>query len=116
MSLFNSFLIITILLTLALFIIGHFLPVRNPDINKIHPYECGFDPITSNRLPFSFRFFLVAILFLIFDLEIAIVLPIPLSFLTSNLNNSILPLLFFFFILVIGLIYEWYNGGLEWAE
>nr|YP_009680567.1 NADH dehydrogenase subunit 3 [Ophioplocus japonicus]QDH07341.1 NADH dehydrogenase subunit 3 [Ophioplocus japonicus] len=107
---------IIITLTILLSLLGQTLPTRNTDTNKIAPYECGFDPINSSRLPFSFRFFLVAILFLLFDLEIALLLPLPFSTLLSNPNNSTIPLIIFLVILIIGLYFEWINGGLEWAN
>nr|AAS67231.1 NADH dehydrogenase subunit 3 [Laniocera hypopyrra] len=92
------------------------LAQTNPDFEKLSPYECGFDPLGSARLPFSIRFFLVAILFLLFDLEIALLLPLPwatqLQFPLKTLTwTSIIILL-----LTMGLIYEWIQGGLEWAE
>nr|QXG82915.1 NADH dehydrogenase subunit 3 [Isostichopus badionotus] len=109
------FLLLSIFLSVLLLIIGHFLPIRSLELEKASPYECGFDPINSARLPFSFRFFLVAILFLIFDLEIALLFPIIPA---SNANLSLLlPLSsIFLIILAAGLAYEWKQGGLEWAE
>nr|YP_003457276.1 NADH dehydrogenase subunit 3 [Holothuria forskali]CBH40185.1 NADH dehydrogenase subunit 3 [Holothuria forskali] len=109
------FISLATILSLVLLIIGHFLPSRSLELEKNTPYECGFDPINSARLPFSFRFFLIAILFLIFDLEIALLFPtIP------AVNSSIETLVFFsaFFIIILagGLAYEWEQGGLEWAE
>ncbi|WP_411016293.1 NADH-quinone oxidoreductase subunit A, partial [Salmonella sp. s51884] len=85
--------------------IGHFLPKRKLEQEKRSPYECGFDPIKSARLPFSFRFFLIAILFLIFDLEIALLFPIIPA---SNLKLTLLiPLSsLFLIILAAGLAYE----------
>jgi len=96
------FLIVTTL-TIVLFIVGRVLPTLSPDKKKIAPYECGFDPINSARLPFSFRFFLVAILFLIFDLEIALLLIIPLSTPFLNAIFATSPLLIFLLILIGGL-------------
>lgn len=116
MPLLNLFIIIVTALSLILFIVGRIMPTLSPDLNKIAPYECGFDPIKSARLPFSFRFFLVAILFLIFDLEIALLLIIPLSTSTLKRIYTIPFLLTFIIILVLGLWYEWKSGGLEWAE
>lgn len=78
-----SYIIICIILTALLSVLGIILPNRKLDLQKSSPYECGFDPIKSSRLPFSFRFFLVAILFLLFDLEIAILLPLPISIITD---------------------------------
>nr|QXQ00014.1 NADH dehydrogenase subunit 3 [Neocucumis proteus] len=109
------FLLLGTFLSSTLIIIGHFLPNRNLELEKSSPYECGFDPINSARLPFSFRFFLIGILFLIFDLEIALLLPIIPS-LNNNITNLINISLIFLFILALGLAYEWHQGGLEWAE
>nr|YP_010191963.1 NADH dehydrogenase subunit 3 [Thyonella gemmata]QZM06632.1 NADH dehydrogenase subunit 3 [Thyonella gemmata] len=109
------FLLISIILSSLLLVIGHFLPNRNLELNKNSPYECGFDPINSARLPFSFRFFLIAILFLIFDLEIALLFPIMPS-LNNNLYNLFILSSIFLIILAGGLAYEWQQGGLEWAE
>nr|BBF98426.1 NADH dehydrogenase subunit 3 [Scotoplanes sp. H5] len=109
------FFLLALTLSLLLIFISHFLPSRINNINKNAPYECGFDPINSSRLPFSFRFFLIAILFLIFDLEIILLIP-----LITNSTINILSLLnfssIFLIILVLGLYYEWIQGGLEWAE
>nr|YP_009730171.1 NADH dehydrogenase subunit 3 [Ophiopholis japonica]QHT54227.1 NADH dehydrogenase subunit 3 [Ophiopholis japonica] len=111
-----SYILTMLSLTALLYIVGRTLPILNLDLNKVSPYECGFDPINSARLPFSFRFFLVAILFLIFDLEIALLLVLP--FLTSLIEstNTGAILLIFLLILTIGLWYEWENGGLDWVE
>nr|YP_009155159.1 NADH dehydrogenase subunit 3 [Sebastes thompsoni]AIL31638.1 NADH dehydrogenase subunit 3 [Sebastes thompsoni] len=107
---------ITILLSVLLAIVSFWLPQMTPDHEKLSPYECGFDPLGSARLPFSLRFFLVAILFLLFDLEIALLLPLPWG------DQLISPLLTLFWavavliLLTLGLVYEWIQGGLEWAE
>nr|AUR26804.1 NADH dehydrogenase subunit 3 [Colluricincla harmonica] len=103
-------------LSIILTALNFWLAQMNPDSEKLSPYECGFDPLGSARLPFSIRFFLVAILFLLFDLEIALLLPLPWAIqlqtpITTLTWASILILL-----LTLGLIYEWAQGGLEWAE
>nr|YP_009003607.1 NADH dehydrogenase subunit 3 [Praslinia cooperi]ACS37151.1 NADH dehydrogenase subunit 3 [Praslinia cooperi]AGZ19092.1 NADH dehydrogenase subunit 3 [Praslinia cooperi] len=103
-------------ITLILALISFWLPSITPDTEKLSPYECGFDPSGSARLPFSMRFFLVAILFLLFDLEIALLLPIPWA---SQLTTPLMPLVLSTLIIMMlsfGLIYEWMQGGLEWAE
>nr|YP_010510787.1 NADH dehydrogenase subunit 3 [Anopheles coluzzii] len=86
------------------------------DREKCSPFECGFDPMNSSRLPFSLRFFLIAIIFLIFDVEIALLLPMIMIIKTSNLMNWTITSLFFIFILLIGLYHEWNQGALEWNE
>nr|YP_009034421.1 NADH dehydrogenase subunit 3 [Fistularia petimba]BAO84752.1 NADH dehydrogenase subunit 3 [Fistularia petimba] len=116
MNLITTVLAITALLSVVLAVVSFWLPLMTPDSEKLSPYECGFDPLGSARLPFSMRFFLVAILFLLFDLEIALLLPLPwgdqLPFpLTTFIWASSVLLL-----LTLGLIYEWLQGGLEWAE
>jgi NADH-ubiquinone oxidoreductase chain 3 len=76
------------------------------DREKNSPFECGFDPKSSSRLPFSLRFFLIAIIFLIFDVEIVLIFPLIPIINNSNLINLILTLSFFIFILLIGLYHE----------
>nr|WNH22863.1 NADH dehydrogenase subunit 3 [Scorpaenodes caribbaeus] len=107
---------ITIALSVILAIVSFWLPQMTPDHEKLSPYECGFDPLGSARLPFSLRFFLVAILFLLFDLEIALLLPLPWG---NQLTSPLLTLVWattVLILLTLGLIYEWLQGGLEWAE
>nr|YP_009233233.1 NADH dehydrogenase subunit 3 [Hemigaleus microstoma]AMB27113.1 NADH dehydrogenase subunit 3 [Hemigaleus microstoma] len=116
MNLIMSSVATTALVSLILVLIAFWLPSLNPDNEKLSPYECGFDPLGSARLPFSLRFFLVAILFLLFDLEIALLLPLP----WGNQLSTPLYTLFWattiLILLTLGLIYEWSQGGLEWAE
>nr|AEV22033.1 NADH dehydrogenase subunit 3 [Arachnothera everetti]AEV22050.1 NADH dehydrogenase subunit 3 [Arachnothera everetti]AEV22052.1 NADH dehydrogenase subunit 3 [Arachnothera everetti]AEV22053.1 NADH dehydrogenase subunit 3 [Arachnothera everetti]AEV22054.1 NADH dehydrogenase subunit 3 [Arachnothera everetti] len=108
--------VLSLALSIALTMLNLWLAQTNPESEKLSPYECGFDPLGSARLPFSIRFFLVAILFLLFDLEIALLLPLPWAtqlqspVTTMALASSLISLL------ILGLIYEWTQGGLEWAE
>nr|WNH23084.1 NADH dehydrogenase subunit 3 [Stegastes planifrons] len=110
--------VITIAITIStlLAVISFWLPQMTPDHEKLSPYECGFDPLGSARLPFSMRFFLIAILFLLFDLEIALLLPLPWG---DQLPSPLLTFSWAFAVLTIltlGLVYEWIQGGLDWAE
>ncbi|NP_115422.1 NADH dehydrogenase subunit 3 (mitochondrion) [Rhea pennata] len=116
MNMVSFMLLLSLALSTILTTLNFWLAQTNPDAEKLSPYECGFDPLGSARLPFSIRFFLVAILFLLFDLEIALLLPLPWAIqlpypLLTLLWTSILLAL-----LTLGLIYEWAQGGLEWAE
>nr|YP_010998237.1 NADH dehydrogenase subunit 3 [Plecia hardyi]WPM86394.1 NADH dehydrogenase subunit 3 [Plecia hardyi] len=83
---------------------------------KNSPFECGFDPKTSSRLPFSLRFFLITIIFLIFDVEIALLTPMVVIMKYSNLWNWMLMSNIFIIILLIGLIHEWNQGALNWSN
>ena len=86
------------------------------DREKCSPYECGFDPKGSARLPFSLRFFLIAVIFLIFDVEITLLLPIASILNIVNIFSWLITRTLFLLILLIGLYYEWYQGALEWSE
>nr|AVJ52397.1 NADH dehydrogenase subunit 3 [Choerocoris paganus] len=86
------------------------------DREKMSPFECGFDPMNSSRSPFSIQFFLIAVLFLIFDIEIAIILPIIITMKWNMMSTWIMTIMFFIIILILGLYYEWNNGVLEWSK
>uniref|UniRef100_A0AB39A5X1 NADH-ubiquinone oxidoreductase chain 3 n=1 Tax=Senometopia prima TaxID=3234324 RepID=A0AB39A5X1_9MUSC len=86
------------------------------DREKSSPFECGFDPKCSARLPFSLRFFLITIIFLIFDVEIALILPIILIIKFSNLMIWTITSLTFILILLLGLYHEWNQGMLNWSN
>nr|YP_009487738.1 NADH dehydrogenase subunit 3 [Anopheles gilesi]AWB98556.1 NADH dehydrogenase subunit 3 [Anopheles gilesi] len=103
------------IITIIVMLLATFLSKKTlMDREKCSPFECGFDPMNSSRLPFSLRFFLIAIIFLIFDVEIALLLPMILIIKSSNLITWSITSLFFIFILLIGLYHEWNQGALEW--
>nr|WFF50966.1 NADH dehydrogenase subunit 3 [Helarctos malayanus]WFF51018.1 NADH dehydrogenase subunit 3 [Helarctos malayanus] len=104
------------LLASLLVLIAFWLPQSNIYMEKASPYECGFDPMGSARLPFSMKFFLVAITFLLFDLEIALLLPLPWALQTDNLMTMLTMALLLISLLAVSLAYEWAEKGLEWAE
>ena len=86
------------------------------DREKSSPYECGFDPKGSARLPFSLRFFLIAVIFLIFDVEITLILPVAYILELTNIFHWASVGVYFIIILLFGLYYEWGQGALEWSE
>nr|QHD26816.1 NADH dehydrogenase subunit 3 [Melo melo] len=86
------------------------------DREKSSPFECGFDPIKSARLPFSLRFFLLAIIFLIFDVEIVLLFPVLSSMFVSVTVSLLFGSFIFLVILVLGLFHEWNQGSLDWAQ
>nr|WNH20510.1 NADH dehydrogenase subunit 3 [Chilorhinus platyrhynchus] len=111
-----SIFLLALIISSVLIFISFILPQMNPDSEKLSPYECGFDPLGSARLPFSMRFFLVAILFLLFDLEIALLLPLPWADQLPEVTQTFFWAMSIIILLTLGLIYEWVQGGLEWAE
>nr|YP_010145963.1 NADH dehydrogenase subunit 3 [Gryllus veletis]QQO79807.1 NADH dehydrogenase subunit 3 [Gryllus veletis] len=107
----------TLTLTTILMLLSMILSKKTMlDREKISPFECGFDPKSSARLPFSLRFFLIAIIFLIFDVEIALIMPTVIIQLSSNPLQWLFTLMFFIIILLLGLYHEWNQGALQWAE
>nr|AET51411.1 NADH dehydrogenase subunit 3 [Pomatostomus temporalis]AIM46304.1 NADH dehydrogenase subunit 3 [Pomatostomus temporalis] len=103
-------------LSILLTALNFWLAQMSPDSEKLSPYECGFDPLGTARLPFSIRFFLVAILFLLFDLEIALLLPLPWAMQLQSPTTTLTWASVLILLLTLGLIHEWAQGGLEWAE
>ncbi len=92
---------------------GFLFGPRRPDAAKDSPYECGFDPVDDARLPFDIRFYLVAILFILFDLETAFLFPW--AVVLRHLGHfGFYAMMIFLAILVVGFIYEWRKGALQW--
>ena len=107
------FVIISLLLSLGFILINLLAAPNNPDPEKLSAYECGFDAFSDSRIQFDVRFYLVAILFIIFDLEIAYLFPWAVSL--SNIGiYGFWSMMIFLSILTIGFIYEWKKGALDW--
>nr|WPW47262.1 NADH dehydrogenase subunit 3 [Halobates flaviventris] len=83
---------------------------------KMTPFECGFDPKSSSRMPFSIQFFMIAIIFLIFDVEIVILMPTIKIMQMTKMKSWFIVTSMFLIILIIGLYHEWKNGILEWSN
>ena len=98
---------------LALMIAPILIAVRNPDPEKLSAYECGFNAFDDARMKFDVRFYLVSILFIIFDLEVAFLFPWAVSLKEIGLPGF-WSMMVFLAILTIGFVYEWRKGALEW--
>ena len=107
------FVIISLLLSLGFILVNLLAAPNNPDPEKLSAYECGFEAFSDSRIQFDVRFYLVAILFIIFDLEIAFLFPWAISLGNIGLLGFY-SMLIFLFTLTIGFIYEWKKGALEW--
>nr|YP_010975289.1 NADH dehydrogenase subunit 3 [Aneogmena fischeri]WNX92423.1 NADH dehydrogenase subunit 3 [Aneogmena fischeri] len=116
LSILEISLIILIISLLMMFIASTLSKKIIVDREKSSPFECGFDPKSSARIPFSLRFFLITIIFLIFDVEIALILPIILIMKISNLIMWTMTTMIFITILLIGLYHEWNQGMLNWSN
>ena len=107
------FLVLALGLSCAFVMINFILSPKKPDPEKLSAYECGFEPFEDSRMEFDVRFYLVAILFIIFDLEIAFLFPWAISLGNIGLLGFS-SMMIFLFILTIGFIYEWKKGALDW--
>nr|AUO29148.1 NADH dehydrogenase subunit 3 [Platorchestia parapacifica] len=104
---------ISFLLVLIVFVLGN---KTYTDREKLSPFECGFDPFKKARIPFSLRFFLITIIFLVFDVEIALLLPLGLLNSFPNLMTLSLSIMILTLILILGLVHEWNQGALKWIS
>jgi NADH-quinone oxidoreductase subunit A len=107
------FIVVGLAIGVAPMVLGKLLAPNRPDPEKLSPYECGFEAFEDARMKFDVRYYLVAILFILFDLEIAFLFP------WATVINDIgfagfLSMMVFLAILVVGFVYEWMKGALEW--
>ncbi len=107
------FIVIGAGMAIAMYLLSKILSPSSPDTEKLSAYECGFEAFDDARSKFDVKFYLVSILFIIFDLEIAFLFPWAVSL--SNIGAlGFYSMMFFLFILTVGFIYEWKNGALDW--
>ena len=107
------FIFVALGLSVGFIVLNFLFSPKNPDPEKLSAYECGFEAFGDSRMEFDVRFYLVAILFIIFDLEIAFLFPWAISL--GNLGPlGFWSMMIFLFILTIGFIYEWKKGALDW--
>tara|TARA_B100000965_G_C19383496_1_gene665683 strand:+ start:121 stop:495 length:375 start_codon:yes stop_codon:yes gene_type:complete len=107
------FLVIALGLSLSFIVLNFIFSPKKPDPEKLSAYECGFEAFDDSRMEFDVRFYLVAILFIIFDLEIAFLFPWAVSLGNIGLMGF-LSMMIFLFILTVGFVYEWKKGALDW--
>nr|ALY11309.1 NADH dehydrogenase subunit 3 [Obrium sp. NS-2015] len=114
MAILYNLVIIMLLIISAIITMMAFKEAR--DREKSSPFECGFDPKTHARLPFSLQFFLVGVIFLIFDVEITLLMPMIFALSISNIMNYTCMATLFILILILGLFHEWNQGALNWVN
>ena len=107
------FLFIALGLSVGFIVLNFLFSPKNPDPEKLSAYECGFEAFGDSRMEFDVRFYLVAILFIIFDLEIAFLFPWAISLGSIGLLGFF-SMMIFLSILTVGFIYEWKKGALDW--
>jgi NADH-quinone oxidoreductase subunit A len=107
------FIVVGVLVGALALALGYVLGPQRPDSEKESPYECGFEAFEDARMKFDVRYYLVAILFIIFDLEIAFLFPWAVALGKIGITGF-LAMMLFLGVLVIGFIYEWKKGALEW--
>nr|ARH53941.1 NADH dehydrogenase subunit 3 [Mordellochroa milleri] len=112
----TSFIIISSICSLMVILVNLISKKSFSDREKSSPFECGFDPKSLARMPFSLQFFLVAVIFLIFDVEITLLLPMLISLKYTNIMQFYFLLTMFILILLFGLYHEWNQNALEWSS
>ena len=107
------FLLVGLAVGVAPLVLGKLFAPNNPDPDKVAPYECGFEAFEDARMKFDVRYYLVAILFILFDLEIAFLFPWAIVLQDIGWFGFV-AMMVFLLILIVGFIYEWKKGALEW--
>lgn len=109
--------IVAAIISILLLVVTKILRTRsNNDREKTSPFECGFDPKNNSRIPFSLRFFILAIIFIVFDIEIVLLIPLPILNTLINTIQAEVATILFLVILLIGLFHEWKEGSLNWSS
>ena len=107
------FIFVALVISVGFILLNFLFSPKNPDTDKLSAYECGFEAFGDSRMEFDVRFYLVAILFVIFDLEIAFLFPWAISL--GNIGTlGFWSMMIFLFVLTIGFVYEWKKGALDW--
>lgn len=108
--------IVAILIASVIITLARILSTKsNYDREKTSPFECGFDPKNNARIPFSLRFFMLAIIFIVFDIEIVLLIPLPILNSIINTAQAEFIRIAFLVILLAGLFHEWKEGSLDWS-
>ncbi len=107
------FIIVGLAIGIGPVVLGWLLAPNRPDSEKLSPYECGFEAFEDARMKFDVRYYLIAILFILFDLEIAFLFPWAVALKEIGMFGFV-AMLVFLAVLVVGFIYEWVKGALEW--
>lgn len=114
------FAVVGVLFIAATLLIGSFIRPHNPSERKLMPYECGEEPVGSAWLNFNIRFYITALVFVVFDVEIAFMFPVARVFkdwvASGKGGIALIETLIFVAILLIGFVYVWVTGGLEWFK
>lgn len=117
MNLLSTSSITALLVPPLVFTIAWILSIRAQiHREKASPFECGFDPLHSARIPFSIRFFLLAVIFVVFDIEIVLLIPIPILIIKTLICAILIASTLFLLILILGLLHEWLEGSLDWSN
>lgn len=114
-SFFFWYILISIVLVLILLLLSYLLGMKEISNEHLSPYECGFEPFDEGQKTIDIHFYVVGVLFLIFDLEIAFLFPWAVSLNSIGLYGFFL-MIFFLFIITLGFLYEWARGGLDWSN
>nr|ATD12222.1 NADH dehydrogenase subunit 3 [Dryadomorpha sp. EMHAU-2015-Zz060407] len=115
----NNLMLMFIMIMMILLVIMTLITVISKktltDNQKSTPFECGFNPMSYSRVPFSIHFFMIAVIFLIFDIEIVMIMPMILTLKTTMIKMWILTSIMFTILLILGLYHEWMNGMINWT-